>query len=378
MLSRIETIRKGKKVGLLIHNKVHLYSNGLFQNAFFLVRCFEHVGLSAQLLCLESDPAPLQNTGLCLKQMCTDPTMFDPSEYHTIVTCSRGITKEIYTLLKEHKVHVVAFLCGNSVMIDMEEFVHGPFGTSSGFIGRGPPKDEVWTIPNYKSSLNYISLLRGAPSFVVPHLWSPEIILKSNSESELLYKYPTHNPRKVNLLITEPNIALFKNAWIPIMAAEWLNKYHPDLIDSVYIFNFPKHGHIMLDELDIKPKVKKFARLAMPEILMHFNQQSPLPIFVSYQFKNPLNYTYYEALYFGYPLVHNSPELDENGYMYLEEDIVECANQILYAANHHNKSANSYVKKGRNYLKKIEPENEDVGAIYSQLINEGISKSLSE
>jgi hypothetical protein len=99
---------------------------------------------------------------------------------------------------------------------------------------------------------------------------------------------------------------------------------------------------------------------------------------VSYQFKNPLNYIYYEALHFGYPLVHNSPDLDGNGYLYLEEDIVECANQILYATNHHNKTVNTYIEKGRTYLKKIDPESKDVGAIYSQLINEGIRTSLSE
>jgi len=376
MLSRIETIRKEKKVGLLIHNKVHLYSNGMFQNAFFLVRCFEHIGLSAQLLCLEPDPAPLQNTGLCLKQMCSDTSIFNPSDYHTIVTCSRGIPMEIFTLLKEHKVHIVAFLCGNNVMIDMDEFVHGPFGTSSGFIGKGHLTDEVWTIPNNKNSLNYISLLRGVSSFVVPHLWSPEIILKSDTESNLLYNYTKHNPKKVNIIITEPNIALLKNGWIPIMAAEWLNKHHPDLIESVYVFNFPKHGHGMLQEIDIKTKVKKFARLAMPEILIYFNQQTPLPIFVAHQFKNPLNYSYYEAFHFGYPLVHNSSELEGNGYMYNEEDIVECANQIVYVANYHNKIVNTYIEKGRAYLKKIDPENKDVGAIYSQLINEGICKSF--
>jgi len=378
MLSRIETIRKEKKVGLLIHNKVHLFSNGLFQNAFFLVRCFEYAGLSAQLLCLEPDPAPLQNTGLYLKTLCTDPTIFNPSDYHTVLTVSRGLPPDIYALLKKHNVRAVAFGCGNVVMHDMEEFVHGSFGNVSSFIGRGPPTDEVWTIPNYKSSLNYISLLRNVRSFVVPHLWSPEIILKSNTESDLLYNYTKHNSRKVNLLITEPNIALFKNAWIPIMAAEWLNKHHPDLIDSIYVFNFPKHGNVMIDELDIKPKVKKFARLAMPEILTHFNQQTPLPIFVSYQFKNPLNYTYYEALHYGYPLVHNSPDLDGNGYLYKEEDIVECANQILYATNHHNKTVNTYIEKGRTYLKQIDPENKDVCAIYSQLINEGIRTALSE
>jgi len=376
MLSRIETIRKEKKVGLLIHNKVHLYSNGMFQNAFFLVRCFEHIGLSAQLLCLEPDPAPLQNTGLCLKQMCSDTSIFNPSDYHTIVTCSRGIPMEIFTLLKEHKVHIVAFLCGNNVMIDMDEFVHGPFGTSSGFIGKGHLTDEVWTIPNNKNSLNYISLLRGVSSFVVPHLWSPEIILKSDTESNLLYNYTKHNPKKVNIIITEPNIALLKNGWIPIMAAEWLNKHHPDLIEFVYVFNFPKHGHGMLQEIDIKTKVKKFARLTMPEILIYFNQQTPLPIFVAHQFKNPLNYSYYEAFHFGYPLVHNSSELEGNVYMYIEEDIVECANQRVYGANYHNKIVNTYIEKGRAYLKKIDPENKDVGAIYSQLINEGICKSF--
>ena len=378
MLSRIETILKEKKVGLLIHNKVHLYSNGLFQNAFFLLRCFEHIGLSAQLLCLEPDPAPLQNTGLCLKQISTDLDIFNPSEYHTIVTISRGLPIELFTLLKKHQIHVVALMCGAFTVMHMEEFVHGPYESSSSFTSKKIPSDEIWTLPKNIKHLNYISLLRNVPAFAVTNLWSPEINLKSNPVNELVYNYELHSPKKINILITEPNVNFCKNAWIPIMAAEWLHKHYPELIDSIYIFNFPKHGHHMIEDLGIKPKLKKFARLAMPEILSHFNKQSATPIFVSYQLKCTGNYLSYETIYFGYPLVHNSPDLDENGYPYKEEDIVECANQIVYAATHHNKTVNSYIEKGRAYLKKVDPENKEVGAIYSQLINEGIRKSLSE
>jgi hypothetical protein len=261
----------------------------------------------------------------------------------------------------------------------MEEFVHGLYESSSSFITKNTnPANEIWTLPKNKPHINYISILRNIPAFVVTNLWSPEINLMSKPEHELRYNYAVHNPKKINILITEANISFCKNAWIPIMAAEWLHKHHPELIESIYVFNFPKNGHHMIEDLSIKSLLKKFSRIAIPEILYNFNNQTAMPIFVSYQSKWEGNYSYYEALYFGYPLVHNSPDLQDNGYAYKEEDIAECANQIVYAANHHNQTLNAYLKKTRDYLKTIAPENADVCAVYSQLVNEGIRKSLSK
>ena len=129
----------------------------------------------------------------------------------------------------------------------------------------------------------------------------------------------------------------------------------------------------MIGALSVGSKVRRFTRLAMPEILDHFNNSSDCyPIIVSYQLNNPLNYTYYEALHYGYPLVHNSPALDGLGYYYPDMSISKCAEQILYAYNEHDKNVDMLKKKADKYLERVDPFHPDVGAIFKGFLTSAI------
>jgi hypothetical protein len=252
-------------------------------------------------------------------------------------------------------------------MHDCEDYTRGPFfkGCST-YIGKGSPVDDVWVIPSYKQSLDYISLIRGSPAYTVPHLWSPRIIEETTSNvlqksvSDLHYNYAAHVGKKIDILILEPNIALFKNAWIPIVAAEKLHVDNPDLIDNVYVFNFPDESHA----------------LTIPEIFLHFNQKDSFPVIVSHQVLNGLNYLYYEALFFGWPLVHNSTDMEDCGYYYPGNNFVDCAKAIQEAYKSHNRQIESYKARGRKFMERVDPLHPSVGSIWNQLINAGLSKSL--
>ena len=69
---------------------------------------------------------------------------------------------------------------------------------------------------------------------------------------------------------------------------------------------------------------------------------------------------YYEVLYFGYTLVHNSLDLGRCGYYYPEHNLKQCCEQIMYAYKNHNKHLDKYIEKSRNYLKRVDPYNPDV------------------
>jgi len=129
----------------------------------------------------------------------------------------------------------------------------------------------------------------------------------------------------------------------------------------------------MIGALSVAPKVRRFVRLSTPEIVDHFNNSSDCyPIFVSYQLNNPLNYTYYEALHYGYPLVHNSPDLDGLGYYYPEMSISKCAEQILHAYKHHDKNVDMLRKKADKYLERFDPLNPDVGTTFKGFLTSAI------
>jgi hypothetical protein len=274
---------------------------------------------------------------------------------------------------------VVAFTCGNSIMLHMEEFVRGPLHSGqTTYIGKSAMCDEVWVIPSYKHCLDYISLVRGKPAFIIPHLWSPRFVIESTTK-DLFYNYAIHSGSKIDIIIMEPNTALFKNSWIPILACEKLNQIDESIIENIYVFCFPEHSNSskMLENLTIASKVRKFKRLALPDILSHFNTKSTFPIILSHQILNSLNYLYYEAIYFGWPLVHNSLDLDGCGYYYPENDISTCASVILDVYHRHNKEVEQYKNNANKYLKRVNPHDEDMGKIWDGAISVGISKCLA-
>jgi hypothetical protein len=81
-------------------------------------------------------------------------------------------------------------------------------------------------------------------------------------------------------------------------------------------------------------------------------------------------------LYYGYPLIHNSPDLDGCGYKYSENNIAECVEQILHAVKHHDKQLEIYKNKAKEYLKRVDPLNPDVQKTFDQMITASIVKNM--
>jgi hypothetical protein len=382
-MDALTTLRLSKKVGILIKSNLSIFSSGLIQNAYFIHQCLLGIGIGSDFLTIDENPVPFDYKNIPLKTLKLNSPDFTISDYHTILTVSTGLTKEEYELCKANKVSVVSFICGNQFMHDIENFVMGDNGNRNTFIGKGSYSEELWLIPCYKFSLAYYETIRDKPAFIVPHLWSPCIVedvvkIKLNkSISDLKYSIK-HNTKKLTLLIAEPNISLFKNSWLPVVAAEYLHMKNNDLLDQVYAFNWPenKHSYKMADSLTLGSKLRRFSRLPMADILTFFNAEHSMPIFVSHQINNALNYLYYECLYFGFPLVHNSPDLEGCGYYYPENDLGKCAEMILYAQKHHHKNLEDYIAKGRKYLERVDPMNSSVAATWRQAIDSLLVKHV--
>ena len=378
-MDALTTLRTSKRVGILISSGLHIFSSGLVQNAYFIYQCLSELGIGCDFLTVDENPKPFDYKNIPLKVL----SKVDMKEYHTILTVSTGLTKEEYELCVSNKISVISFICGNQFMHDVESFVMSGSTCKNTFIGKGSYSDELWIIPCYKFALAYFETIRGKPAFIVPHLWSPCILedvvrTKLNKEAGLLQYSIKHNTSKLTLLIAEPNIALFKNSWLPVVAAEYLHMKNPELFEFVYAFNWPEnpHSYKMGDSLTLGAKLRKFKRLAMAELMTHFNSASSMPIFISYQINNSLNYLYYECLYFGFPLVHNSPDLEGCGYYYPENDLAKCAEMILYAQKHHHKNLSEYVAKGRKYLERVDPLNSGVANTWKQLIDSVLVKHV--
>ena len=81
-------------------------------------------------------------------------------------------------------------------------------------------------------------------------------------------------------------------------------------------------------------------------------------IVLSTQWENGLNYAYNEALYGGYPLVHNSTLLPKGiGYYYDQFDAFDGAKKLIYAIENHDKNYDEYMQKANDYLDSLNPYN---------------------
>jgi hypothetical protein len=149
-----------------------------------------------------------------------------------------------------------------------------------------------------------------------------------------------------------------KTCVVQLMASEKLHLANPDLIDEIFIFCYPmesKYLNTLVSKLSVGKKVRKFARLSVCEIFLHFNTLNTIPVFAFHQIYTPLNYSYYEIMYYGFPFVHNSPLLNEFGHYYTDLDIEMCAIQMYNAFRKHNDGFETKLAKNREYLETIDP-----------------------
>ena len=132
----------------------------------------------------------------------------------------------------------------------------------------------------------------------------------------------------------------------------------------------------MVSKLKINSKVRKFKRLPLPEILLHFNSLESIPIFVTHHYLTSLNYLYYEVLQYGYPLIHNSVDLDNCGYYYPGDDPKACSDAIYNAYLKHNNIYDEYCTQAKEYLYRIDPLNPIVGKECKKLITNLLIRNM--
>jgi hypothetical protein len=366
-----------RRIGI-ITGDTGMFSNGLIQNAYFLYKTYKNLGIPVDLLCYNDKYTKLDSMDVEIKTISEDPTVFPLQEYRMIITVAKGISKDLYVRCKEHRVHVVGFVCGNSLFLHLEEIcVEGQARNT--IVGKERPVDEIWYIGSYEFMKTYLELMRGVKAYPVPHLWSPALIEHEtvrrfkDSVDSLLYTPRTHITPKIDIVVLEPNMSIVKTSLIPIMAAEHLFLNRPSLINEVFVFNFPSkspHTDHLLDNLAVKSKIRRFKSLHIAEILMYFNRKDTIPIFVSHQLYNEWNYLYYELMYYGFPLVHNSNAFKDYGYFYSDFDIAGCSSKIEEAFDYHGRRCLSQREANRTFLKTIDPEGVESQTAFRNLLRE--------
>jgi hypothetical protein len=267
-----------------------------------------------------------------------------------LIECGAQVSAEEVERVHRHGGKAVAFKYGNAYVIDTERVIHGK---PAGSIFNGGRFDEVWTNPQHVDTCaSYWETMYRCPVRVLPHIWDPCFVNATLAQFPpgLVFGYQPGRAKK-RVATFEPNSNIVKSCTIPMLVCENAYRRRPELLGDVYITNAEKlKGHLTFQRfagaLDIvKDGLCSFeARYNTPWFLAKHADAV-----VSHQWENGLNYAYYDALYGGYPLVHNSPMVPV-GYRYHGFDAQGGADALIDALEHHDANGHDYCRAAARFL----------------------------
>lgn len=283
--------------------------------------------------------------------------------------------------LKEHNPNakVIKYQCGNNYVVDMERVI---FNTApeNAYPSWDGNHDETWLIPQqeYQNLEYFQAVYRQKPEQlkVVPFVWDPEhmdgnrdILKAAGKKTPGYITDKERGERKISVM--EPNLNVVKYSMIPMLIAEQVHRNKgTDAFKQLYIGSGDKilkndYYKKMIMQLDLvkhNPPITKY----VPRYPVATFLAEETDIVLSHQWENPLNYAYLDAMYYGYPLVHNADYIKDAGYYYEGFKVNDGAEQLEEALANHDPEA--YAKKNRSALKRYLPTNKKVVKTYKKLI----------
>ncbi|MGL4767509.1 MAG: DUF2827 domain-containing protein [Formosimonas sp.] len=340
-------------VGVTLHVREgyqSVWENGIFQNCAFLVQLLQQSPAVGEVFIINpSNIAP--NEAMMMERMNFIGLDEAMEKLDVVIEMSALIDESWVREFKQRGGKLVWMRVGNDYVIDIERAM---FNKDPGSLCSDKPYDQVWTIPEYENSCkDYFSLTTRAPVKFVPHLWTPEFFQRGidTLPEGLSYGYQAGR-KNWRVSVFEPNMCMVKTSFIPMFLVEEAYRANPAFLDYVRFCN----------TLHIKDNGKFVAMARRLDIVNHglasFEGRTAVFEFmakygdaiVSHQWENAQNYLYYEALYGGYPLIHNSPILKPYGYYYSDFDCQEGGQVLLNAFAQHDARLEDYKREGREFL----------------------------
>lgn len=342
-----------------------IWSNGAVQNVIHLYNLFKQSSIVEDVVLVSWGPENriTPPEGFMLDGMDLKFAHFDDvvEQIDVMIEGTLSIDFGKSTRLKELGVKRVVYKMGNDYVMDMENVV---FNRNAGRFFNGSTFDAVWMIPQHENTCrSYFSIMYRCESYVVPAIWAPtfcDIVIQHLKEKhgiEFGYKPKSGAKRVANF---EPNTDVVKTCFTPVLICEQAYRTAPEKLQHVYLCNtWSKRDHpsfknfIGRTDIVFNNIMSIEGRFQMPDFLARY-----VDVVLSHQWENGLNYAYNDALYGGYPFIHNSKLLPKGvGYYYNEFDAFEGAEVLLDVIDNHDKDHENYQQRAKDYLDSLLPTN---------------------
>jgi hypothetical protein len=238
---------------------------------------------------------------------------------------------------------------------------------------------ETWGLPQHaKSCSPMMRTITRKPVVDMPHLWSPHFLDKTIKQKEAEGKTfgfkPSARARQRNpwkTAIFEPNIAVGKNCFIPMMVCEQAYRQNDRCIDHMMVMDAVKmkdHQTFLRFALNLDlnkhHKASYEPRLQFATAMVDHKRDAV----VTHHWEWGQNYLYYDALYGGYPLIHNSEFLLEAGVgmYYPGFSALEGGRVLAEAWAQPPEFWQDYQRKAKEYLATLHPEHPENIRIFTE------------
>lgn len=367
-------------VGVTLHMRnghQSIWENGAFQNVVFLVQVLQRSPLVNEVvIVIDRDELPAIPEDMMLSDLGIKILTLKEA-FHTlnvVIELSATLSEEWLLQFRARGGKNIWMRVGNDYVIDIERAM---FNLSPGSLCSRKKVDAVWTIPEYFHSCHdYFSLTARAPVKILPHLWTPLFFDKGISKLPAGQSFGyTPGRERWRLAIAEPNVCMVKTSLVPLLIAEAFYRKNPAKVEVVRVMNAQKlRQHppfVMLAQmLDlVRHEAASFDdRIPLYELLA--NQADAV---ISHHWENGQNYLYYEALYGGYPLIHNSRFIQECGYFYPDFDNEAGADILKHAIQQHDENLPTYRAHANALLKKLDVSHELNVRAYTAALEETLN-----
>ncbi|WP_032093738.1 DUF2827 family protein [Necropsobacter rosorum] len=358
------------KIGITFNLEAQIadiWANGANQNVIFLYQLFKASSLVEDVVLVSwgpekraTPPDGFMLDDLNLKFSYVEDVI---DELDVLIEGTLTIEYQYMTRMHEHGGKIVCYKMGPDYIMDIEYFI---FGKNPNRTFNGTLFDANWLIPqNMNTCADYFAIMHHCDSYQVPAIWAPtfcdKVIRRIKTEHNLEFGYkPDPEKKSKRIACFEPNIFIFKNCFTPILITEQAYRTAPEKIQHFYACNtYDKKDHPTFFNFIGRTEIVKNnimtveGRYQMPDFLTRY-----VDVVLSHQWENGLNYAYNDALYGGYPFIHNSKLLPKGvGYYYDQFDAFEGAKVLLDVIDNHDKHHAAYVKRANDYLDSLSPTN---------------------
>lgn len=287
---------------------------------------------------------------------------------------ARALSSSQLDRLHAHGGRLVSYVAGNTMVMNFEELACGvPHGDS--VFDR--EFDACWVTPqNWHMCRSYLEITRSPNVRIAPHIWDPHCIRASAFNSGRTPYFRAPEDGRWNLGCFDPNVNVVKTFHYPVLVADSAYRRDPSSIANLMLFSaeFAKqdqHALQFIGAMDLGRHQRISVETRHPFINVIGN---PVHAVISHQWENSLNYLYWDTLYLGWPLIHNSPDIAPAGYYYPSFDPAAGGEILLEALQTHAENLPRQRQLAMSLLWQFSVDNPGVIAAYRDLIDEVMSR----